>query len=172
MSFLKLAADRFSVRAYLNKPVEDEKMEKILEAGKLAPTACNLQPQKIYVLKSKEAVDKINSVCKCIYGAPVVLMICYDEKLVWKNPLKEGYNSGEIDSSIVCTHMMLEAWEQGIASCWVAFFNSDEVSKAFNLPQGVKPVALLPIGYAADGVQPKAECHNAFRAMEEIVTVL
>ena len=109
MSFLELAKERYSVRSYANQPVEQEKIDLILEAAKLAPTAVNYQPQKIYVLKSEAAMAKINRLCRCIYGAPLVFLICSDERKTWKSQTEWGYSSGEMDCSIVCTHMMLEA---------------------------------------------------------------
>ena len=120
MSFMELAKDRYSVRSFSEKPVEQEKMDAILEAARIAPTAVNYQPQRIYVLRSKGAVDLINGLCKCIYGAPVVFLICSDERRSWKSRTERGYSSGEMDCSIVCTHMMLEAWELGIGSVWVS----------------------------------------------------
>lgn len=172
MSFLELAAERYSVRAYSDKPVEAAKIEKILQAAKLAPTARNLQPQVIYMLTSKEAVAKASSVCQCIYGAPVVALVCYDKNRVWTNPLQKGYDSGEIDCSIVCTHMMMAAWEEGIGSCWVRFFNADNISQAFNLPDNIVPVSILDLGYAAEGCKPNAANHSSSRAQEEMVTFL
>ncbi len=127
MTFMELAKSHYSVRKFMDKPVEDEKLAAILEAGKVAPTACNNQPQKIFVVKSEEMREKLRAVCKCTFGAPVIFVICYDETLSWKNRLMPGYQSGETDAAIVCTHMMLEAWELGIGSCWVGMFNSDQV---------------------------------------------
>ena len=172
MSFLELAAERYSVRSYSERPVEEEKLAKILEAARIAPTAHNNRQQKIYMLKSKESREKLASVCRCTFGAPVLFIICYDEERVWNNPLREGYNSGEVDSSIICTHMMLAAWEQGIASCWVGFFNADDVAQAFDMPTNVKPVAILPVGYAAEDAKPVEEMHHGFRPMEEILITL
>lgn len=172
MDFLDLVKERFSVRSYSDKVVEDEKIAKILDAAKHAPTAVNYQPQQIYVLKSEEAIQKINSVCKCIFGAKTVFLICYDENRAWRNKYIPGYNSGEIDASIVCDHMMLEAWNLGIGSCWVGMFDPVKVSEVFNLPENIKPVALLPIGYAAPDCKPLEKMHNVFRPMEEMVTEL
>ena len=109
MDFLELAADRYSVRSYSDRPIEPEKMERILKAGQLAPTAVNFQPQKIYVLKSPEAIGKIRSLTRFAYDAPVVLLVCADKTKVWRSPSEHGYDTGEMDASIVCTHMMLEA---------------------------------------------------------------
>lgn len=116
MNFMELAADRYSVRSFSDKPVEQEKIDLILKAAQLAPTAVNFQPQMIYVLKSEAALGKINRLCRCIYGAPLVFLICSDERKTWKSQTEPGYSAGEMDCSIVCTHMMLEAWELGVGS--------------------------------------------------------
>ena len=172
MDFLDLAKARYSVRSFEKRPIEEDVMGKILEAGRVAPTAKNNQPQQIYILKSQEALAKINALCRCIFGAPVVLLVCYDEKRAWKNPLVPGYDSGEMDSSIVCTHMMMEAWELGVGSCWVGYFNHQAVAEAFGLPAGVKPAALLPMGYPAKDAAPSPKFHPVSRPLEEMVEVL
>ena len=141
MDFLQLATDRYSVRSFSDRPIEPEKMEKILKAGQLAPTAVNFQPQKIYILKSKAALDKIRSLTRFAYDAPVVLLFCADISKAWKSPVEHGYNTGEMDVSIVCTHMMLEAWELGIGSVWVRGFDARQVAKAFDLP-GIPTITL------------------------------
>ena len=163
MNFLDLAAQRYSVRSYSSQPVEQEKIDLILKAAQLAPTAVNYQPQMIYVLKSDEALAKINRLCRCIYGAPLVFLICSDERKTWKSQAEPGYSAGEMDCSIVCTHMMLEAWEQGLGSVWVRLFDVAEVAKAFDLPPYIKPICLLPVGYAAPGAKPYAPWHDVYR---------
>lgn len=171
MNFLELAKERYSVRSFKNCPVENEKITAILEAAKLAPTACNKQPQKIFVVKSEENRKKLAEICECIFDAPVIFVIGYDRMRDWKNRLMPGYNSGETDAAIVCTHMMLEAFEQGIGSCWVGWFNAEEVSKALDLPQNIQVTALLPIGYPSDEAKP-SESHSKYRDNEDMVTVL
>lgn len=172
MDFLQLAADRYSVRSFSDRPIEPEKMEKILEAGQFAPTAVNFQPQKIYILKSKEALDKIRSLTRFTYNAPVVLLFCADISKAWKSPVEHEYNTGEMDVSIVCTHMMLEAWELGIGSVWVRGFDARQVAKAFDLPGHIKPICLLPIGYLSKDAAPYAEWHNTYRPLSEMVEEL
>jgi len=152
--FLKLAQARYSVRSFKAQPIEKEKLQAILQAGRLAPTACNNQPQKVYVAKSPESREKLASVCPCTFNAPVVLVVCYDRDRDWKNKKMPGYRSGDTDCAIVGTHMILEAWEQGIGSCWVGWFNSDEVARVLGLPENVCVSALLPMGYAADDAVP------------------
>ncbi len=171
MTFMELAQDRHSVRKYTDQKVDAKTLEQILEAGRIAPTGNNQQPQKVYVINSPEALEKINSVCQCIFGAQTVLMVTYDKDLEWKNPLEEGVAAGVQDVSIAATHMMLEAWDLGVQSCWVNFFSPTEVKKAFGLKDSEEVVMLLPIGYAAEGSKPTAN-HTKSRALSEIVTEL
>ena len=172
MEFMELAKERYSCRKFSDKPIEPEKLEKILEAGNIAPTAGNLQPQKIYVLQSEEAIAKVNSLSKCIYGAKTVLMFAYDSALDWKNPLEQGIHSGQQDVSIVATHIMLEACELGIASCWVNFFANSKLAEAFNLPENEKVVLLMPLGYADQNSKPHQKWHYEHKAITETVKYL
>ncbi len=172
MDFMELASQRYSVRSFSDKPIEQEKIDLILKAAQLAPTAVNYQPQMIYVLKSDAALAKINGLCRCIYGAPLVFLICSDERRTWKSQTEPGYSCGEMDCSIVCTHMMLEAWELGIGSVWVRLFEVNAVAKAFDLPHYIKPICLLPVGYASDDNVPYAPWHNVFRKIEDFTMEL
>lgn len=172
MDFLELAADRYSVRSYSDRPIEPEKMDRILKAAQLAPTAVNYQPQKIYILKSPEAIEKIRSLTQFAYDAPVVLLVCADMTRVWKSPREHGYDTGEMNASIVCTHMMLEARELGIGSVWVRGFDSRQAAKAFGLPKHIKPICLLPIGYPSEDSEPYAPWHDTFRSLNEMVEEL
>lgn len=165
--FLRFARERYSVRDFSDKPVEQYKIDSILTAAQLAPTAVNFQPQKIYVLKSNEALFKINRLCRCIYGAPLVFLVCSDESRTWKSQTEPGYSSGEMDCSIVCTHMMQEAWEQGLGSVWVRLFDVKAVAKSFDLPRNIKPICLLPVGYASGHCEPYAPWHDVFRDIED-----
>ena len=171
MTFLELAKERFSVRSFKNEQIKDEELNKILEAGKVAPTACNFQPQKVYVVNSKELREKLATVSPCTFNAPVILVIGYDKNIDWKNKKIPGYSSGETDAAIVTTHMMLEAWELGIGSCWVGMFSDTAVSDVLGLPENVQVTALLPMGYPAEGVEP-LHLHYKHREIEEMVTIL
>ena len=168
MSFLELAKARYSVRSFRDEPIEEEKLNMILEAGRVAPTACNFQPQRIYVARSAEAREKLASVCRCTFGAPVILVVCYDRERDWKNKLLPGYESGETDAAIVCTHMMLEAFELGIGSCWVGYFNPQTVAETLGLPENVTVSALLPMGYPAEDAKP-LPLHSQFRDLADMV---
>lgn len=167
MNFLELSRDRYSVRKYKSDPIPDEVMDKIIEAGMLAPTACNNQPQKIYIARSKQALEKLKECTPYTFDAPVVMVIGYDKTRSWQNKRMPGYESGETDAAIVTTHLMLAAWEQGIGSCWVGVFNSDEVSQALGLPENIRVTALMPMGYADMEAGPR---HSQYREREDIVT--
>lgn len=169
MNFFDLVKDRYSVRKFKRDMIEDAKLQTILEAGRVAPTACNFQPQKIYVVKSEENRKKLADVCRFTFDAPVVLVIAYDKDRDWKNKRIPGYSSGETDTAIVCTHMMLAAWEQGIGSCWVGAFSNEAIEKALALPENIRVTAMLPIGYAADDATP-AEFHSITRPFDETIT--
>ena len=151
--------------------IEDEKLSYILEAGRVSPTACNFQPQKIYVLKNAEMLEKLNTVCRFTFGAPVVLVICYDKDRDWKNKRMGGVGSGQTDAAIVATHMMLAAWEQGIGSCWVGAFSADKVSEVLSLPENLVVTALMPMGYPADDAEPLS-LHTEYRELEDTVEII
>ena len=154
MDFLQLAKERrYSVRKFKDKPVEKEKLDLILEAGRIAPTACNYQPQRILVIEDADTHEKLKQCTSWYFGAPVVLMVCYDKTTVWKNKTN-GTVGGDVDASIVTTHMMLAAAELGLGTTWVGAFDHQKARDLFNIPDYLVPVALLPIGYAADGVEP------------------
>ena len=169
MTFLELANKRYSSRKYKDIPIEEEKLNKVLEAGRIAPTAKNNQPIQIYVLQSEEALNKIRTITRCAFNAPIVLMVAYDTEQEWHNPLEEGIHSGIEDCSIVATHMMLEATEIGLATCWVNVFPNTQTGKEFNLPKNIKPVLLMPIGYPDD--EP-SERHKLRKSLDEIVVKL
>ena len=167
--FLDLAAERYSVRKYTDKPVEQEKLDKILEAGKLAPTAVNSQPQMIYVIKSPEALEKLNKLSPCIFGAPQVFLFCYNDDTVCQRGENDNY--GEIDVTIVLTHMMLEAANLGIGTCPVGMFDPAETAAALGLPPTIHPILLMPFGYPAPDAAP-SQMHTKYRPLEETVKYL
>ena len=171
MTFQELSHARYSVRSFQDRPIEEEHLNLILEAGRVAPTACNFQPQKIYVAKSAEAREKLASVCRCTFGAPVILVVCYDRERDWKNKLMPGYESGETDAAIVCTHMMLQAFELGIGSCWVGYFNPQVVAETLGLPENITVSALLPMGYPAENAEP-LPLHEQVREFGDTIAVI
>lgn len=171
MDFMDLAKARFSVRKYSDRMVEPEKLEQILEAGRMAPTAKNQQPYKIYVLQSGEALEKLNGLTHCAYGAKTVLLFTYNQNQDWKNPLEAGVHSGVEDVSIVATYIMLQAIELGVYTTWCNYFPNSELEKVFQLPENEKSVLIMPVGYKADGVEP-APTHTASKEFDELVRYL
>ena len=170
MEFFDLIRDRYSVRKYADKPVEQEKLNKILAAGAAAPTAKNLQPQRIYVLESKEAIEKIRGITRCAFNAPVVLMVCGNKEEAWVNPFNNR-SSAEMDCSIVTTQMMLQAQELGLGTCWVCWFDTALTKQTFNIPENEEVFALLPLGYPAESSKPSS-MHDSRKALEETVVRL
>lgn len=155
MEFLKLAKERYSCKKYSDKQVEAEVLAQILEAGRLAPTAKNLQEQKIYVLQSEAALAKVDQLTPCRYGAPTVLLVAFDKENVFTYPGGKR-DSGVEDASIVATHLMLAAADAGVDSCWLNFFDPEEAAKLFELPENEEVLMLLDLGYAAEGAGPLA----------------
>lgn len=171
MNFIELSKKRFTVRKFSDTVVEKEKLDKMLEAGNTAPTAKNLQPQRIYVLQSKEALEKLDTITPCRYGASTVLLFTYNTDEDWKNPKEEGVHSGVEDVSIVATHIMLQAAELGVDTTWINFFSNTELEKTFNLPENERSVLLMPVGYRVDGTKP-FPTHDEKKSLDDIVKYL
>lgn len=171
MKFMELAKERYSVRKYSDRPVEQEKLEQVLEAARLAPTAKNQQPQRIYVLQSEAALEKLGKLTHCAYGAKTVLLFTYNQDEEWKNPLEEGVHSGVEDVSIVATHIMLQAIELGLYTTWCNYFANRELEKAFHIPENERSVLIMPIGYKAEEAK-SAPGHEESKAMDELVKYL
>lgn len=161
MEFDKLIRHRYSVRKFKNQEVEQEKLNAILEAGKVAPTAVNYQPQRILVLNTKNSLEKIKECTLYHFNAPLVLIVCFDNTSSWKRPI-DNKETGEIDVSVVATHMMLKISDLGLGSTWVGSFNSQKIRECFALPDNIIPVVILPIGYPHEKSVPHANHKKRF----------
>lgn len=146
MNFLDNAKKRYSVRSYKSQKVEQEKLDLILEAARVAPTAANLQPVRLIVVQEKEGLAKIEKAAN-IYNAPLAVIVCADHSTAWTRPFDKK-QTGDIDASILTDHMMLQASELGLGTVWVCYFKPDILSQEFNLPENLEPVNILAIGYA------------------------
>ena len=146
MNFLDNAKKRYSVRSYKSQKVEQEKLDLILEAAHVAPTAANLQPVRLIVVQEKEGLAKIEKAAN-IYNAPLAVIVCADHSTAWTRPFDKK-QTGDIDASILTDHMMLQASELGLGTVWVCYFKPDILSQEFNLPENLEPVNILVIGYA------------------------
>ena len=171
MEFNEVIKERYSCKSYdSEKPLEKEKIEKILEAGRLAPTAKNLQEQHIYVAYTEEALKKIDECTPCRYGAPVVLVVTYDSNNVFTYP-ESSTVSGPEDGSIVATHMMLAAADEGVNSCWINNVKRGKLKELMNIPENEEIVMLLDLGYKKEGSGP-LEKHYLRKELSETVTWL
>lgn len=167
MDFLELAAKRYSVRKFTGERVKQDDIDRILKAGWLAPTACNLQPQRILVINSDEALEKLRRCNVCHFNAPTAMLICSDRDACWvrKYDRKKSY---DIDAAIVTTHMMLEAENIGVGTTWVMHFIPEAVKKEFDLPDSYEPTAMLMMGYPAPDAEPYPG-HFEFKDEKELV---
>lgn len=125
MNFVDIAKQRFSVRSYINKEIPQEKLDLILEAAHVAPTAANQQPVKLLVVKSARSKEKLSKAAN-IYNAPIAIIVCSDSTQAWTRPF-DGKKTTDIDASIITDHMMLAATEQGLGSVWICYFKPDVV---------------------------------------------
>lgn len=146
MTFLEIAKKRYSVRSYTEQKVDQKDLDLILEAGRVAPTGKNSQPQRLYVAQGEEALKKIKKAAR-IYDAPVAILVCADISTAWVRPYDEK-NIADIDASIVTTHMMLQATELGLGSLWICWFDPVVIREELSLPENVVPVNLLVVGHA------------------------
>lgn len=184
MDFMDISRKRVTVRKFAQTPVEEEKIEKILEAGRWSPTAVNAQPQRILVLNTPESLAKVREFCsfgysqkyvdlanECddkengkinfYYGAPLVLFVSYDKLACWTHP-QSGKTSGATDATIVATHMMLEAASLDLGSVWISYFDEERAKELLGSPENWQPVCMLYIGYPAADFVPntKVGCHR------------
>ncbi len=167
MEYTKLISDRYSVRKYENTHLTNDEIETILHAGHIAPTGCNIQPQRILVLNNDEALDKLKNCTKCHFNAPCAMLICYSKSESWKRPY-DGALAAPVDASIVTTHMMLAAYNIGIGSCWVMHFDPSKVVETFNIPEDFEPLAILTLGHPAPDASP-IDMHTKTRPIEDVV---
>lgn len=164
MDFLALAKKRYACRKYLDRKVEPEKLAAVLEAGRVAPTGANRQPQRLIVVESPEGMERLAR-CTRDFGAPAAVVVCADTSEVWTRKY-DGKRIGDIDASIVTDHMMLAAASLGLDTLWICMFKPEAVREEFGLPDTVEPVNILLIGYGADAprlARPSCDAAQAAR---------
>ena len=153
MSFLDLAKKRYSCRKLSAQPVEEEKLQKILEAGNLAPTAHNNQPLHIWLLESAEAMEKVSQTTSFIFGAPVAFVVGSKADDAWVRPFDKK-NFADVDASIAATHMMLAIEDLRLGTTWVAHFDAPKLKELFPEMADYELVAIFPVGYPAEDAAP------------------
>ena len=168
MDFHELICKRYSVRAYRSDPVEEEKLARILEAARLAPTAANRQPFRVIVITTKGREAELRRV----YGrewftqAPLIIAVCTVPGESWVRQC-DGWNAAEVDATIAMTHIILAAAEEGLGTCWIAAFDPRAACEVLRLPPEFVPSAFTPLGYAADAAAPPKKR----RPLSEVLTV-
>lgn len=174
MSFLEMVKNRYSERFFDSRPVEQEKLDQILEAGRFAPTAVNKQPQRIFVFQTEEAQEMVRKIHISTFNAPLIILVCYDITEAAHNPYDswyEDYNTGEQDAAIVAATMMYEAEELGVHSVWMRGFTSQDVAEKLNLPEHIVPVMMFAMGYPSKRSRPHP-FHYQRKPVHETVTIL
>jgi nitroreductase len=156
MEYSALIAARYSVRAYRPDPVEDEKLQTILEAARLAPTAANRQPVQLVVMHTAGHEEEIGRIYHrpWFIQAPLVIAVCAISSQAWVRE-SDRFNARLIDAAIVADHLVLAAANLGLGTCWVAAFNLDAARSVLHLPAEAEPVIFTPLGYPADLPGPK-----------------
>lgn len=155
MDFKSLISNRYSVRSYLSKEVEKEKLIKILEAGQIAPSAVNLQPWHFIVVRETENHKKFSEIYHRDWfnEAPVYIVVCGDHEQAWKRKA-DGKDHTDIDAAIAIDHMTLQATELGLGTCWICNFYVEKCSEFFNLPKHIEPIAIISLGYPKENNIP------------------
>lgn len=177
MEFTDVIRNRYSCKKYDSaRQVSKQQLDNILEGGRVAPTAKNLQEQHIYVVQSPEAIAKIDKHTPCRYGAPTVLVVAYDKNNVYTYPTAKGpetdkRQSGVEDAAIVATHLMLAAANEGVDSCWLNCVHIDDLHDDLGLPENEEIMMLLDLGYAAEGAKPLSN-HFSRKPLADTVSYL
>jgi nitroreductase len=156
MEYSELIAARYSVRAYRADPVEDEKLQAVLEAARLAPTAANRQPIQLIVMHTAGREEEIGRIYRrpWFVQAPIVIGVCAISSQAWVRE-SDRFNARLIDAAIVADHLILAAANLGLGTCWVAAFNVEAARSVMGLPEEAEPVIFTPLGYPADQPGPK-----------------
>jgi len=163
VEFSELIAKRYSVRAYRSDPVEEEKLQQVLEAARLAPTAANYQPFQLIVIHTAGREEELLRIYKAKFfvQAPLLICACGLPDKAWTR--KDGKNYTDVDVGIVMDHLVLAATEQGLGTCWIAAFDPWATREILGLPEDVEPVAFTPLGYPAD--RPRAKKRQALHEL-------
>jgi nitroreductase len=168
MSFLELARKRYSCRNYQDKPVARETLLRVLEAGRVAPSAVNYQPWKIIIITENEDLARIRDAYPRSWfkTAPVALVLCGDHNRSWKR--SDGKDHCDIDVAILADHITLAAADAGLGTCWICNFDRKKCVDMLNLPENMEPIIILSLGYPADKADENRH-DNLRKSLEEIV---
>lgn len=151
MSFLNLVNKRCSIRSYSSQPIEKEKIDYVLEAVRLAPSACNLQPWYFLVIQDKERVAEVQKLYprEWTQTVPAFILVLQNNQESWKRKY-DGKDHADIDAAIAAEHICLAAAEQGLGTCWICSFETKQCADLFQLPGHIEPVVIIALGYPTD----------------------
>lgn len=169
-AFMRILESRYSCHSFNGTPVSEAKLNMILEAGRLAPSAKNLQPTRIWVVKSEEALARLRTVHSC-YGAPVVLIVGCRNEEAWVREC-DGVNAAKTDAAIVLAHLMLTATDAGLANMWIWDFNPGKIREVLPETRDHGIYGLLAIGHPSAGEGKPTELHFERKSLKDIVTTL
>ncbi len=159
MEFQDLIRKRYSVRSYQSKPVEEEKLNILLNAARLAPTAANKQPFRLIVVKTEGKTEEMKRIyhAEWFSQAPLVICACAVKSESWTR--RDGRNYVEVDTTIAMDHLILAATELGLGTCWIAAFDAQAAREVLKIPENMDPLLFTPLGYPADkaGVKSRKE---------------
>lgn len=157
MPYADLTLSRYSCRHYQDRPVEPEKLEAILEAGRRAPSACNKHPTRVLVCDTPELRERAAQATGrylrdgSVFGAPIVLVVCEKVDTAWTRSF-DLMSSSNIDTSIVADQMMMQAEDLGLHTCWVCHFDPREAIDLLGLTSDLYPIHMITVGYASDEI--------------------
>jgi len=155
MDFFELISKRYSVRAYQNVPIEQEKLDQVLEAARLAPTADNRQPFQLIVIHTAGRESELRQIYNrdWFVQAPLIICACGIPKFSWVRRDHRRYL--DVDVAIIMDHLILAATSLGLGTCWIAAFNAAKAMEILGLPDGIEPLIFTPLGYPADRLEKK-----------------
>jgi len=156
MDFSELIEKRYSVRAYKPDPVEDEKLQQVLEAARLAPTAANMQPFQLIVVHTRGREEEFRRIYnrEWFVQAPLIIVVCGIPSKAWVRHDKANYSV--VDAAIVMDHLILAATNLGLGTCWIGAFDPKAARQILGIPEEVEPIVMTPLGYPNDQPRPKA----------------
>ena len=168
MDFKTVIQNRYSCREFAAQEVEPEKVERILEAGRIAPTAVNKQPVHIWALSDPDTLEAVKGVTRSNYGAPLILVVGCRPADAWVRRY-DGKNGAEVDAAIVSTYLMLAAENEGLSTLWVGSFDPSLLRSILPDAAGYELVAMINVGYPSPDSKPSA-MHSERKSVGELVT--
>jgi len=155
MEFQDLVQRRYSVRKYLSKPIEDEKLKAVLDAARIAPTAANKQPFRLIVIKTEGKEEELKRIYHADWFSEAPIVVCACTVLAESWTRRDGRNYVDVDTTIAMDYLILSATDLGLGTCWIAAFDAQAAREVLKIPEGVEPLLFTPLGYPADELGTK-----------------